>query len=168
MAKKKNRPSQKGKRTKVAASAPQSNAAKAVSRRGLVQYGVIGAAILAGGGYFGVRSVAAAIGEADLTKIGNGTPAVVQVHDPGCPICNALQREARKALKAMDGDKPEYLVANITTAEGSTFAADHGVPHVTILTFDAKGALQQVLRGPQTRDQLQPVFENLMGRAARS
>ena len=167
MAKKKNRPPQKGKRTKTDAH-QQSNATKQVSRRGLIQYGAIGAAVLVGGGYFGIRAVQASMTEADLSKIGQGVPTVVQVHDPSCPVCNALQREARKALKSMDGEKPEYLVANITTAEGSNFAADHGVPHVTILTFDAKGELQEVLRGSRTRDQLQPIFERLMARAARS
>jgi hypothetical protein len=68
----------------------------------------------------------------------------------------------------MEGDKPDYLVANITTVEGSNFAADHGVPHVTILTFDAKGELQEVLRGSKTSDELQPVFEGLMAPATRS
>ena len=167
MAKKKNRPAQKGKRTKTGA--PQkSNAAKQVSRRGLIQYGAIGAAVLVGGGYFGIRAVQAALGEADLSRIGNGVPTIVQVHDPSCPVCNALQREARKALSSMEGDKPDYLVANITTVEGSNFAADHGVPHVTILTFDAKGELQEVLRGSKTSDELQPVFEGLMAPATRS
>ncbi|MEM7472003.1 MAG: hypothetical protein AAF340_11690 [Pseudomonadota bacterium] len=167
MSKKKNRTSQKGKRVKTGAAQP-SKAAKAVSRRGLIQYGLISTAVLAGGGFFGVRAVEAAICEADLTKIGKGTPAIVQIHDPTCPICNSLQREARKAIKTMDGDQPEFFVANIKTLEGSDFAADHGVPHVTILLFDGKGEMKQVLQGARSRAELRPIFEDHMRRYSRS
>ncbi len=159
--------SKKAKRVKTG-TPQQSNAAKNMSRRGLLQMGVLGGAVILGGGYFGIRSVRASIGETDLSKIGQGVPAVVQIHDPNCPICNALQREARKAINDMDGDKPEYLVANIKTVEGSNFAADHGVPHVTLLTFNAKGELQDVLRGSRKHAELRPVFEDLMARAPRS
>ncbi len=159
--------SKKAKRVKTGT--PQrSNASKAMSRRGVLQIGAIGGAVILGGGYFGIRAVRASIDEADLSKIGQGVPAIVQIHDPNCPICNALQREARKALSDMEGDKPEYLVANIKTLEGSNFAADHGVPHVTLLTFDAKGVLQDVLRGSRKHAELRPIFEDLMARAPRS
>ena len=154
---------QKSKRTK-SAKPQQSNAAKAKSRRAFIQYGIAGAAVLGLGGYFGVTSLQASICEADLTKLGKGTPTIVQIHDPTCPVCNALQKEARKAIKNMDGSKPEFLVANIKTLEGSTFAADHGVPNITLLLFDAKGEVQQILRGPQDRADLTPLFEDLMRR----
>ena len=44
------------------------------------------------------------------------------------------------------------------------FAADHGVPHVTLLLFDGKGELRQILRGSQDRADLTPIFEDLMRR----
>lgn len=165
MAKKKTRKPNKTK-------APQqSNAVKAQqqkqSRRAFLQFGIAGAALIGGGGYFGIRAVNASISEADLTKLRNGRPTIVQIHDPNCPVCNALQRETRKAIKGMSGDKPQFLVANIKTLEGSTFAADQGVPHVTLLMFNAKGERVQVLRGPQQRDALIPIFEDHMARHAR-
>ena len=162
MAKKKPRKSQKDK------TAPQqSNAAKAQQRRALIQYGAAGAAVLLAGGYFGVSSLQASICEADLSKLQNGQPTIVQIHDPSCPVCNALQRETRKAIGNMTGNKPQFLVANIKTLEGSSFAADHGVPNITLLLFDAKGEMIQVLRGPQQRDELTPIFEDHMARYAR-
>ncbi len=161
---KKNR---KAKRTK-SAQPQQSKAAKANSRRAFLQYGIAGGAVAVVGGYFGVTSLQASICEADLTKLGKGTPTIVQIHDPQCPVCNRLQREARKAIKAMDGDQPDFLVANIKTLEGSTFAADHGVPHITLLLFDGKGEMKQVIQGPHSRDQLQPIFEAHMARYNRS
>lgn len=165
MAKKKTRKPQKTK-------APQqSNAVKArekaQSRRAFIQYGVAGGAVLVGGGYFGVTSLQASICEADLSKLDNGQPTIVQIHDPSCPVCNALQRETRKAIKDMSGAKPQFLVANIKTLEGSSFAADHGVPNITLLMFDAKGEMIQVLRGPQERAVLTPLFEDHMARYAR-
>ena len=67
----------------------------------------------------------------------------------------------------MDGPTPEFLVANITTLEGSTFAADHGVPHVTLLLFDGKGEMREVLQGARTRTELRPIFESHMARYSR-
>jgi len=167
MAKKtRNRKSQKG--VRKSSSAPQqSKAATAQSRRAVLQYGVIGAAALLGGGYFATRSVRASIAEQDLSRIGQGVPAIVQVHDPQCPLCAALQKESRKALGNMSGEKPEFLVANIKTTDGGAFAARHGVPHVTLLLFDHRGELRQTLRGPQDRDALLPIFEEHMARYAR-
>lgn len=78
-----------------------------------------------------------------------------------------MQRETRKAIKNMSGDKPQFLVANIKTAEGSNFAADHGVLNITLLMFNAKGEMIQVLRGPQDRAVLTPLFEDHMARYVR-
>ncbi len=168
MAKKRKQTPKKSKQRGVTQQPQQSNAAKAQSRRAMLQYGGLGAVLLLGGGYFGTRALQASIAETDLTRVGQGTPAVVQIHDPGCPICNKLQKEARKALDAMDGDQPAYLVANIKTLEGSTFAANYGVPHVTLLTFDGEGQLVDTLRGAREAAELTTAFESLMRRDARS
>ena len=63
-------------------------------------------AILAGGGgWYLVSEVRATIAEQDLSRIGNGIPAVVQIHDPQCPRCLALQRETRKAMSGFADDE---------------------------------------------------------------
>ena len=56
--------------------------------------------------------------EKDLTKIGQGTPYVVQIHDPNCPLCTALQKQTRSALSDFDPKKLGYLVADIKTKKG--------------------------------------------------
>ena len=61
------------------------------------------AALAGGGGWYLVDEVMATISEQDLTKIGNGIPSVVQIHDPQCSRCIALQNETRKAMKAFGG-----------------------------------------------------------------
>ena len=121
--------------------------------------GAIATVALAGGGYFAVTKVQATIAEHDLDKIGNGTPAIVQIHDPQCPVCLALQREARDALSHFNQGDFEYLVANIRSKEGSSFANKYFVPHVTLLLFNGQGALVKVLNGPNKSDFLQAEFK---------
>lgn len=118
-----------------------------------------GGIALLGGGYWAVGAVRAGAAEYDLSRIGQGKPAVVQIHDPQCPICNALQRQARAALDGFEECDLVYLVANIRTGLGEQFAAEHRVPHITLLLFDAEGALTEVLRGPQEAEDLRRAFE---------
>lgn len=109
-------------------------------------------------GVFSVRSVQATICEGDLTKIGKGRPTIVQIHDPSCSLCIALQKQTRRALKPFDGDQFDYLVANINTIQGSTLAMRYGVPHVTLLLFDGQGTMVEVVRGPADANDLRPIF----------
>ncbi len=124
------------------------------ARNGAIALGVLGAA-----SYFTLRSVQAHSAEHDLTRIGKGVPTVVQVHDPGCPMCRALQKEARAALKGIDDDRLLYLVADINSDAGRRLARDHSVPHVTLLLFDARGRVRDVLQGARSRADLQLIFE---------
>lgn len=108
------------------------------------------------------RSVGASISEQDLSKIGNGTPAIVQIHDPGCALCLALQRETRQSLKTFDRDALTYLVANIKTPKGRDFANRYGVPHVTLILFDGQGEVHDILNGSYQSDTLTRAFGTLL------
>ena len=121
-----------------------------------------GIAIAGSAGLFVTQYVRSAIHEHDLTRLNNGRPTVVQIHDPQCPICQALQREARKALKHIDDDRLDFLIANIRSAEGRAFANRYGVPHVTLLLFDAEGNLKSVLQGKREASELRTEFEILI------
>lgn len=124
----------------------------------------IGAGVVVAGGatFFGTRSVRAKIAEFDLERIGNGVPAVVQIHDPSCPTCTALQRQARRAMKNFEEDELIYLVADISTTQGRAFASRFGVPHVTILLFDDKGSHEATMQGMRQADELRTAFEDLL------
>ena len=155
--KKNNQKSQK----QASRSAAQPEAAPQ-SRRDFLKWarnGAIALPVLGGIGYYSVQSVQATICEADLSKIGQGTPSIVQIHDPQCPLCQDLQRQTRRALKGFDDDELTYLVANVKTEQGSAFAAYHGVPHVTLLLFDGAGEMVQVIRGPNNADVLRDMFD---------
>lgn len=136
-----------------------------ISRRdvlGSVRNWAIGLAVVGGGGLFVARTVSATIKEHDLSRVANGTPTVVQIHDPQCSLCRALQKETKGALKGIDKQALDYVIANIRTSEGSSFAARYNARHVTLLLFDAEGNLQSVLEGRRNRAELRSAFERLI------
>lgn len=120
-------------------------------------WGVIGLAGAAGVWWL-ADDVLASRAEEDLSRIGNGIPSIVQIHDPSCAMCAALQRETRAALGAFEDDALTYVVANIRTAEGRRFANQHGASHVTLLLFDGAGRHRRTITGVQSADALQTVF----------
>ncbi|KIC46925.1 hypothetical protein RA28_04145 [Ruegeria sp. ANG-S4] len=124
----------------------------------LARNGLVGVTVLGAGGFFMMRSVHAMQAERDLSRIGQGKPVVVQVHDPQCATCTALQRETRSAMKQFGECDLIYLVADVSETEGATLANKHGVPHVTLLLFDGNGELQQTLRGMRHRDELRQLL----------
>ncbi|SDW36127.1 thioredoxin family protein [Litoreibacter albidus] len=142
--------------------APAAQKAKAHSRRNvlrLMRNAAIAVPILGIAGYLVMDSVQASAAEADLSKIGGGKLSVVQIHDPQCPLCRTLQKQTRKALKSFEEDEFTFLVANIKTPRGAEFAAQYGVPHVTLLLFDRRGEMVEIVRGPIASDALQNVLQ---------
>ncbi len=94
----------------------------------------------------------------DLSVIGKGVPTVVQVHDPGCQLCQRLRKNANTAMRGFDG-KLLYRVADVTTPAGHAIQRRHQVPHVTLLLFDGDGELRNVLNGVRDSDSLRKAFE---------
>ena len=137
------------------------------SRRNLLRTiggGAVVTAAAGGAGWYLVGEVQATIREGNLSRIGNGIPTVVQIHDPQCPRCAALQREARRAVSAFGEDELQFVVANIRTAEGSALARAHRVGHVTLLLFDGAGERSGTLVGNNSSDYLEEVFRRHIGK----
>lgn len=130
----------------------------------LARNGAIGLSAVGGIGFFFVQNVRSSIHEHDLTRVGNGTPTVVQIHDPQCSLCRALQSETRSALGEFGEDELDYVVADIRTDEGSVFARRYSVPHVTLLLFDKTGQLKATMRGQRQADELAMAFRRLLRR----
>lgn len=89
--------------------------------------------------------------------IGKGVPTVVQIHDPGCRLCNQLRRNASSAADKF-GDRLLYRVADITMPEGRRLQRRHEVPQVALLLFDADGRLRRVLSGVRGKALLEQAF----------
>ncbi|WP_108835950.1 hypothetical protein [Tateyamaria sp. Alg231-49] len=120
--------------------------------------GVLAAAGAGGVGLWAVGSFRAYAAEHDLTRVGQGDIAIVQIHDPQCPTCTALQKQTRAALRDFDDCGVTYLVADITTPDGAAFARKHRVSHVTLLLFDGAGELHETAQGLQQASQLAQTF----------
>ena len=103
------------KKARNAATAPKAiDAGNKRNRRDVLRilgYSGLGLGVVAGGGWYFASSLQASIREGDLSRIGNGVPIVVQIHDLQCPQCQALQREAPDALSEFEDGKLQYLVA---------------------------------------------------------
>lgn len=127
-------------------------------------YYAIGGTILAGTGGVWAYSINTTLVEQDLSRIGQGQPTVVQIHDPNCSMCRNLQRNTRDALANIGDGHLEYVVANITTNEGQAFAARYGVSHVTLLLFDRNGKMLRILEGTRSADELAGIFQRYLGR----
>lgn len=128
----------------------------------LARNGAIALPLLAGAGWLGTRAVQATVAEADLSRIGQGIPSVVQIHDPGCALCRALQGQTRDVLKAYTDEQVTYLVADVNTQPGRLMAATHNVPHVTLLLFDGAGQMVQVVRGPTDETTVEAAIATLI------
>lgn len=132
-----------------------------VSRRdAMARLGWIGAGSLAVLGVGGALAMdfSSKQAEADLSKIGQGVPTIVQIHDPGCSMCRSLQKETRAALKQFDDDEVTYLVANIKTLDGASFSSDMGMGNVTLILFDGDGERVHTVQGVTPRDELEATF----------
>lgn len=107
-------------------------------------------------GFAGTRSERRA---RDLARIGNGIPAVVQVHDTTCPFCSELRANIREIEEHFSDDVLLIRVADVHTEEGLTFARQYTTQRrVTLLFLDGAGELVDVQVGVQEPDALQRSF----------
>ena len=147
---------------KKTANAPKTSHVPSPDRRALLRNGLlIGGAVVVGG-LFTASTVMATMAEHDLTRVGQGVPTVVQVHDPQCTSCQELQRETRAALKAFDDADLQYAIANLASETGAAIASTYGAPHVSLLLFDGTGELRGTLSGVRGREELEGAFNRLV------
>jgi hypothetical protein len=112
---------------------------------------------LGAAGYAGLGSFRAHAAEHDLTRIGQGVPVLMQIHDPSCLMCTALQKQARAALKSGETGRRTHLVADIKTDAGAAFELCRGVGHVTVLLLDGQGRVLRVVEGAHSSAELEPM-----------
>lgn len=97
----------------------------------------------------------------DLSVVGSGTPAVVQVHDRTCPVCTSLLNTVRQVSREFDDDELHVRVAELHTDVGAAFALRHNAGRVTLLLFDGDGNLVDRQSGDRHPDDLRDSFERL-------
>jgi hypothetical protein len=122
-----------------------------------------GGAVLLGGGAVFALDVRDKLTEQDLSVIGQGTPVVLQIHDPQCSMCAALQKQTRLALKSFGSDDVLYRVANIRSDAGAAQQRKEGLPHVTLALYNGVGERVHVVQGVTEADELIDVFKQTLG-----
>ena len=163
MKKKKSTPKRKrASNTATPAPAPVKTGPNRRQMMGYLQYGVLGAVVIGGAGTYAATSIMADLAERDLTRLGQGTPTIVQIHDPTCNDCSLLQSETRAALRSFDDDDIGFLVADLNSTDGAAFAREHGVGRVTLMLFDGDGRPVDVMTGVRGRDALRIRFERFL------
>ena len=132
--------------------------------RRIALYG-LGAAVLGGGGTALALDMRRKLAEADLNRIGNGLPSVVQIHDPNCGLCATLQKAARRAFAECDETKAiaQYLVANVRSEDGAQFQRDMALPHVTLVFFDGSGRHVHTIQGVTPTDDIKDAISSQFG-----
>ncbi len=95
----------------------------------------------------------------DLTMIGQGSPVVVQIHDPACQLCRRLMKNTRKALKSREDIL--FRVADVTSGEGSAFQQKHQANTVSLLIFNSAGEKVDTIAGVTPIDELKNRFVSI-------
>ena len=101
--------------------------------------------------------------EHDLSVIGNGKATVVQIHDPNCPSCRRLKSNL-DSVKGEFKEEVQFKTANISTRKGRRFAAQHNVPHVTLLFFNESGRHVNTLQGVTPEEEIRIALNRLSRR----
>ncbi len=95
----------------------------------------------------------------DLTAVGTGVPAVVQVHDSTCPVCSELRANVESIEDGYSEEELLIRIADVHTDEGVAFAARHTTARrATLLFLDAEGELVDVRSGAIPPEDLRLLF----------
>lgn len=89
----------------------------------------------------------------DLSGIGQGTNALVLVHD-GNILQSADTMVAMNAVRDDFEERVAFIVADINTPEGKRFADRHGFGPAALAFFAANGDRLQLLYSEQSRESL--------------
>lgn len=100
--------------------------------------------------------------EYDLSVVGNGIPTVVQIHDPGCRLCNRLKSNLGD-VKGEFNERIQFKTANIKKKSGRDFAAKYKVPHVTLLFFNKAGDRVDTMQGVSSSVDIKDSLDSLAG-----
>jgi len=128
---------------------------------------IIGVAVFIGLGSIGVNAYKKSWETShDLSVIGNGTPTIVQIHDPNCPKCKKLMSNTKSALSKFD-DKLVFRIADISTSAGRKLQRIHNANTVSLLMFDRSGKMRRTSSGVKSSEELELAFEDFLKRGSR-
>jgi len=97
----------------------------------------------------------------DLTRVGQGKPALVLVYDVN--TANGMHvMELLKDLRLEYADRVEFLVANLGLPEGRSFAQHYKVGSGSVFMFKRDGELMRTIRKPESTAALQQALDEVI------
>lgn len=99
----------------------------------------------------------------DLSLVGKGNNVAVLIHDQGMMSSEQLMRVINN-LRSQYEPQTLFIVADINTYTGRTFANAHSVQSGTLLLFGPGGDKLATLHGPQDAAKLKDSFDQLLRR----
>lgn len=97
----------------------------------------------------------------DLTRIGEGRPALVLAYDINS-MGGAAVMGLMDALRGEYADRIEFLVAPIGAPHGHDFAERHGAVNGTVVLFSGDGSHVRTIHLPQTTEELRRALEQVL------
>ena len=99
----------------------------------------------------------------DLSQLGEGVPAVVQVWDITCPICNQNKTNVERIDQDYSDDELLVRYVDMRTEEAVRFARRYTQnSRQTMLFFDGAGELTNIVTGPLEVNDLRILFDAQM------
>ncbi len=98
----------------------------------------------------------------DLSVLGDGTPTIVQIHDPACPKCRSLKLRTENIVGKLPDSSIHYRLADVTTAEGKALQSKYRSATVTLLMFDSSGKHVDTIQGVQSAEMIQAAVDRLI------
>ena len=96
----------------------------------------------------------------DLSKIGQGIPAVVLVHDKGSMGSLNLMALLNK-VRPDYTDKVKFIVVNINSKEGKMFREQHNIDGIVLVLFSHKGIKRGTLANSNDEAELRSELNKL-------
>ncbi|TNF61864.1 MAG: hypothetical protein EP306_05275 [Burkholderiales bacterium] len=100
----------------------------------------------------------------DLTRIGQGQPALVLAYDIQSMGGMAVM-EMMDDLRGAYAERIAFLVAPLGAPHGRAFGQSFGAVNGTVVLFSAKGAAVETLHLPASTAELQKALEGLLAHA---
>jgi len=96
----------------------------------------------------------------DLSRIGQGTPAVVVARDINF-LAGAEVMDLLNTLRPEYGDRLEFLAAHLGHPDGQAFARRHEMRDGTVVVFAADGARLTALDAPRTQAEVRKALRDV-------
>lgn len=93
----------------------------------------------------------------DLSKIGQGTPALVVARDISF-VAGAEVMDLLTAMRPEFGDRVEFLAVNLGNPQGQGFARQHRMQDGTVVLFSGDGTRMGALDRPGTQREVRQLL----------